>query len=85
MVPSDFKIFHSVKSYDKKNSLKIPKFYVAEKRIISKLSKLLIPNFKPYLLYFLRNKPSKSVTVGSGSDGWAGSSFYRLQLVLKWS
>ena len=35
-----------------------------------------------YLLYFPRNKPSKSVTVGPGR---VGSSFHTIQLVLKWS
>ena len=54
--------------------------YVAKKRIVSKLSKISIPNLiaqieglnkdcvkisRPYLLYFSENKPTKSVTIGS--------------------
>ena len=47
--------------------------YVAKKRIVSKLSKMSIPKFEYcfkililYLLYFPKNKPSNSITVGSG-------------------
>ena len=45
--------------------------YVAEKRIVFKLSKISVSNFdstnsRPFLLYFLRNNSSKSVTVGLG-------------------
>ena len=62
-----FQISISVESYDEKNFSKLPKFYVAEKHIISKLSKnkgcVKISRF--YILNFLRNKSSKSVTFGS--------------------
>ena len=47
-------------------------------------------NLNPYLLYFPKNKLSKSVTVGSGrtgsgraGSGRAGSSLQMIQLVLK--
>ena len=42
-VTSDFEISLSVQSLDKKNSRN---FYNAEKRIISELSRISIPNFK---------------------------------------
>ena len=73
--------------------------YVTEKRIVSRLSKILhfivqIEDFiedyakisRPYLLYFPRNKPSQTVTVELGRAGpsGAGSSFQMFQLVLKW-
>ena len=61
-------------------------FYVAEKRIASKLSKPLVAQIEDfnedflkisilYLLYSPRNNPSKSVTVGSGQAEpyWIGS------------
>ena len=60
--------------------------YVTKKPIVSKISKISLPNSmnkfqiaqikdlnedcveisRPYLLYFLRNKPSNSVTIGLG-------------------
>ena len=42
---SEFKIFLSVKSYDEKNAETYRNDYVVEKHIVSKLSKLSIPNF----------------------------------------
>ena len=81
METSEFKISISVKSYDEKNSENDRNIYDAEKRLISKLLKTLILNLNRkhgdldegcvknsllYLLYFPRNKPSKSVTVGPG-------------------
>jgi len=79
MEPSEFKISFSVKIYDEKTAKNYRNSYVAEKPIVFQLSKILIPivdstNWKadedcvkisgPYVLHFLRNKPSKSVTVG---------------------
>ena len=45
MEPSDFKIFVSVKSYDEKTDENYRNCYVAEMRIISKLSKISMPQF----------------------------------------
>ena len=45
MKTSEFKIFISVESYDEKTAENYQNFYVAEKRIVSKLSNLSIPNF----------------------------------------
>ena len=76
MKPSEFKITISVGSYDGKTAENYQNCYAAEKRIVSKQSKISIPNFnstnknlnedcfklfRPYLLYFPRNKLSKSV------------------------
>ena len=80
MQQSEFRISISVESYDEKTAENYRNFYVAEKPIVFKISKIsitTIPQIKdldedcvkmsgPYLIYFLRNKPSKSVTVGSG-------------------
>ena len=80
MKPSEFKISISVKSYDKKTAENYRNCYVTEKRRVSKLSKVSIPNFvntnwslewrwcqifRACLSYFPRNEPLKSVTVGS--------------------
>ena len=45
MEPSEFKISISVESYDEKTAENDRNCYVAEKRIISKVSKISIPNF----------------------------------------
>ena len=45
MKPSGLKISISVESYDEKNAENYRNCYDAEKRIASKLSKILIPNF----------------------------------------
>ena len=45
MKPSEFKKFISVKSYDEKTAENYRNDGVAEKRIVSKLSEILIPNF----------------------------------------
>ena len=78
MKPSELNISFPVKSYDEETAEKYRISYIAEKPIIFQLSKILVPNFDstnwklnkdsvkisgPYLLYFLRNKPSKSVAV----------------------
>ena len=43
--PSEFKNSISVKSYDEKTVENYRNCYVAENRIVSKLSKISIPNF----------------------------------------
>ena len=78
--PSQFEIFHSFGRYDKKTAENWRNFNDAEKRIVSKLQKILIPHFcktilslesrlcqisRLYLYYCLRYKPSKSIIVGS--------------------
>ena len=45
MESSEFKISISVESYDEKTTENYRNCYVAEERIIFKLSKILIPNF----------------------------------------
>ena len=45
MKPSEFEIYISVESYGEKTTENDQNCYVAEKRIISKLSKILILNF----------------------------------------
>ena len=45
MKPSEIKISSSVKSYDEKIAENYRNYYVAEKRITSKLSNISIPNF----------------------------------------
>ena len=45
LAPSDFKISISIESYGEKTAGKYRKFFSSEKRIVSKLSKILIPNF----------------------------------------
>ena len=45
MKPSEFEIYFLVESYDKKTAENYWIGYVAEKRIVSKLSKILIPNY----------------------------------------
>ena len=60
--PSIFKISISVESYDNKFSGNYQNYYIAEKRIVSKLlNKDCVKISLPYLLYFPRNKLSKSV------------------------
>ena len=44
MESSDFKIYISVESYDEKMTENYWKYYVAEKRIISELYNISIPN-----------------------------------------
>ena len=45
MKPSEFQISLSIKSYEKKTVEIFRNYYDAEKRIMSKLSKISIPNF----------------------------------------
>ena len=45
MKPSELKISISVESYDEKTAENDRNCYVAEKRIVSKLSKISMPNF----------------------------------------
>ena len=45
MTPSEFKISISVESYDEKTAENYRNCYGAEKRIISKLSEISVPNF----------------------------------------
>ena len=45
MKPSVLKIFISVESYHEKTAENYRNYYVAEKRIVTKLSKISIPNF----------------------------------------
>ena len=76
MQQSEFKISIPVKSYDEKTAEKYRNCYVAEKQ----RSQILIAQIEylnedcvgisgPYLVYFMRNKPSRSVTVGPGRVG----------------
>ena len=78
MKPSEFKISISVESYDEKTAENYRNSYVAEKPIV--IAQILIAQIDdlnedcveisgPYLLYFLRNKPSKRVTVRLGFAG----------------
>ena len=80
MKSSEFKIFIFVESYNEETAENYRNCNVAEKRIVSKLEKIismpiLLAQFEDlnedcikisrfYLLLFPRNKPSKSVTVG---------------------
>ena len=81
MEPSDFKISISVESYEEKTAENYRNCYLPEKRRVSKLTKISIPNinstnwrlesrlcqnFTSYLLYFPINKTSKNITVGPG-------------------
>ena len=50
MEPSEFKISISVESYDEKAAENYRNYYVAAKRILSKLSKILILNFNITIL-----------------------------------
>ena len=95
MKPSEFDIFLSVESYDETTAENCRNCYATEKRIVSKLlryrfqifkaqievmNKNCVQNLRSYHLYFPRNKPSKSVTIGRGwvelcRTGGAGSSF----------
>ena len=52
MKPSEFKIFISVESYDEKYAENYRNWYVAEKRIVSKISKISIQNFDSKKLRF---------------------------------
>ena len=96
MQPSEFKISNSIENYTEKTAENDRKRYVAEKRIVSKLSKLSIPNFNKHKLrtcmkivskfnvpifYNLREISRQSEL----QSGEAGSSFYMNQLVLKLS
>ena len=45
MKPSELKMSILVKSYEEKTAENDRKCYVAEKRIVSRLSKISIPNF----------------------------------------
>ena len=45
MEPSEFKISLLVESYDEKTAKNYRNCYVAEKRIVSQLSEISIPNF----------------------------------------
>ena len=77
MKPTKFKISISVESYDEKTTDNYRNCYIDEKHIVSKLSKISIlvvqiedlnedgvKSSRLYILYFLRYKPSKGVTVG---------------------
>ena len=82
MKPSESKISLSLESYDEKTAENYRNCYVAEECIGFKLWKISIKKILlaqigdfnrycinislPYILYSLRNKPSKSVSVGSG-------------------
>ena len=85
---SELNIYISGQSYDEKTAKNYQNWYVAKKRIVSKTSNFFITEIEDlnedfvkislsYLIYFSRNKPSKSVTVGMGraGTGQAGSSF----------
>ena len=84
MKPSEIKISLLVKSHDEKTAENFRNSYVAQKRIVSKLSKFVIQILiaqigdlnkdcveisLPYTLNFPRNKRSKRVTVGSDRAG----------------
>ena len=45
MKPSEFRFYFSAESYDEKTAKNYWNYYVAEKRIVSKLSKILNQNF----------------------------------------
>ena len=45
MKPIDLEVSFSVKSYDEKTAENFRNCYVAEKQIVSKLSKISMPNF----------------------------------------
>ena len=49
MEPSAFKISVSVESYDEKTAENYQNYYVAEKPIVFKLSKIPIPNYQSYV------------------------------------
>ena len=77
MEPSEFKISISVESYDGKTAENYRNCYVVEMLIVFKrflillaqigeLNKDCVKMSSPYLIYFMKNKPSNSVTVGSG-------------------
>ena len=102
MKPSEFKICISDKSYNEKTIDYYRNYYVVQNILTFKI---IAPKFnstndefsqdcvkisRPYFLYFLRNKPSKSVTIGPGwvspvEWGQAGTPFQIIQLVLRWS
>ena len=44
MEPSELNIFYSVESYDEKTAANYQNWYVYEKRVVSKLSKISNPN-----------------------------------------
>ena len=84
MKPSELKISTSVESYDEKTAEKIeistlPKnaYFPNNQRYLFKIMKAQVEDLnedfyeilRPHLLYFLRNKPSKSVTLGPGRAG----------------
>ena len=86
MKPSELKVSVSIDSYNEKTAKNYRNWNVDENRIVSKLSKLSflkIEDFNtncviiacPYLSYFPRNQPSKSVKFGS--------LFKTIQLILK--
>ena len=66
MEPSDFKISIPVESYDEK-LLEITEIATLQKSGYLNVGYVIISHL--YLLYFSRNKPSNSVTVGSGRAG----------------
>ena len=53
MKPSEFKISFPVESYNEKTVENDRNYYVAKKHIVSKLSKILIPNFNYISLSFI--------------------------------
>ena len=89
---SDFKMFRiAVESYDEKTAENYRNCYVAEKLIVSKLSKISIPN-----LYSTNRRKEGVYTFQKISrqralrSGWLGqarpsSSFIMIQLVLYWT
>ena len=104
MQPSEFEISLSVNSYEEKTAENYRNCFVAEKRMVSKLSKISILNFSVQnscVLCFKKLVFQKSIVskfyfpiictfqeIGRQRalrSGRAGSSFYMVQLVLKWS
>ena len=73
MKPLGLKLYFSVESYDEKTYENYRNCYDVEKRIVSKLvpqiedlSKECVKIERSFLIYFPRNKPSKSVMVEPG-------------------
>ena len=79
MKPSEFKISISVDSYNEKSDENYQNFYVDEKRIVSKLSKIWIPNGRlerrlrhnftsqSFILLLSSESHDQAVPVGQGS------------------
>ena len=84
MKPSELKIYISLEKYDEKNCWKLLNCYVAEKRIVSKLSMISIPNLikkfenlnedcvkisRPYLICFPKAVEKRRDRAGTGRVG----------------